>query len=421
MSSEKRILVITPRFPYPEAGACEQDRAESLRQLRRLGYAVRVVGKYFAWQDKNEIIAFWQKEEIDVTLVPYQYVNAAKEGKWEMGNGKWLFVLTHPWYLDGSTLEFADDVMQETVRAVADEFKPDIAWFDYTYLWPLYRIFQKRKIPIVTRSINFEAQHYLDEDGRSIGHCIKSLPKFLTEYITGRKSDIVFAITPKEERQYKKFFARRAVTLPLRALYNKLGTHVPRPTDQLQVFFSGSTYNVTHNYRALQMIIKDIAPRVEQQFGDRFIFHVTGAKFPDNLRQYVKGNVRYDGFVENMGHYLKNMDIALVPSLFGAGMQQKIFEPLARGFPTITHARGLAGYPFSPGNDVLTAETTEEFVATLGRLRSLAERERLSKNAKKVSQELFNRERMDGIAQRELAHLSPQKKSDVISLSQSCL
>lgn len=395
MASKKKILVVTPRFPFPEAGACEQDRAEGIRQLQRLGFEVRVISKVFDWQKTEVITALWEKAGVGVTLVPYVYGSRLAPKRWP----KYAYVLSHPWYLDGSVLEYTEPQIRAALRRALDEFKPDYVWFDYTYLWPLYGLVKKQGRPIMVRSINFEGRHFLEEDGRSFFNYLKYLPKYLTEVITGRRADVVFAITPLEQKLYERAGAKRVVNLPLRALYQKLGTHTPRPADQLHIFFSGSTYNVTHNRRALEFIINDLAPRVYQAQGNKFRFHVTGAKFPEELRGALVDNVSDEGFIEEWEPFLRQMDIALAPSFYGAGMQQKIFEPLARGFPVITHARGLAGYDFVPGEDVLTGETVADFITALKALQSLELRQRLSANCKIKSRAQFNREAVDGIVQ----------------------
>ncbi len=399
---KKKILIVTPRFPYPDAGACEQDRAEGFRQLKRFGCDIRVIGKAFDWQDARHIREVWEKEDVPVTLVPYVYTAESDNVlRWK----KNIFVLTHPWYADGSVLEYTEPKMRNIFRNELDTFHPDLVWFDYTYLWPLYRFVASRHIPIVVRSINFEAKHFLEEDGRTLLNYIKYLPKYRTEIISARRADLLFSITPYEERLYESIGVRHVANLPLRGIAKTLGTHTPKETDQLHVYFSGSTYNVFHNRKALEFILKDIAPKIFKKHGDRFLFHITGSKFPDDLTVYIRDNVLFEGFVDDLTAFTKGMDIALVPSLYGAGMQQKIFEPLARGFPTITHERGLAEYDFVPGEDVLVAHTAEEFLIALESLQSVDVRLRLSDRAKKKGEAQFSQNVVDGIVKEALEQL----------------
>ncbi len=385
---KKKILVVTPRFPYPISGADEQDRAGGILQFKRLGYDGMVVAKYFDWQPKEEIQAWAQKENIALKLVPY------------IQGTKHSLLLRHPFCLDGSALEYFDPDMIAAVEQAIDQFSPDLVWFDYTYLWPLYPLAKRKNIPMVVRSINNEARHYLQEDGVTPLHLLKAIPKYLTEWKTAQAADILFAITPREEKTYRHLGAHQVATLPLRGLAHEFPRHVPQDREVLHIFFFGSTYTVSHNRRALAFILTALAPRVYEEWGEKYQFHIFGAKFPPDLEPALRAlepTVSYEGFAPDLDQALRDMDIAVVPSFFGAGMQQKIFEPLRRGFPTITHARGLADYDFHSGKELLTAATLDEYLGTLRQLRSYDLRKTLSANAFEKSQALFSRSANDDI------------------------
>jgi len=392
---KKRILVITPRFPLPALGACEKDRFEGIKQLKRLGFDVQVVGKAFDFQSKKDIEDFSCQYDIPVTLLPYES-QKKKDGFERLFFYFKRFI--NPFYWDGAAYEYAHKETISTVKKITDEWKPNAAWFDYTYLWPLYGIFQKRKIPIITRSINFEPTHFLEEDGRTFGNYLKFLPKLISELITIRKSDFLFAITPDEEKVYKKYGAKKVAILPLRGLPRCLRErHTFQQKEPLNVFFMGSTYNVRHNKEALRLILKDIAPRVIRAHPRAFKFYILGTKVPEEFNQYFNEYVVYAGrkLDKELDDFLDIMDIALIPSLMGAGMQQKIFEPLCCGIPTIISPRGMAGYHFDENKHLLFARTSNEFTEALTRLRDVLLRKKLSENAQKLSQELFSQEKID--------------------------
>lgn len=392
---KKRILVITPRFPLPALGACEKDRFEGIKQLKRLGFDVRVIGKVFAFQSVKDIEDFSRQYDIPITLLSYE------SQKKRSGFDRFLFYLKrliYPPYWDGAAYEYTHKETIATVEKIVDEWQPDAVWVDYTYLWPLYGIFKKINTPIITRSINFEATHFLEEDGRTIVNYLKFLPKLLSEYITIRKSDFLFSITPDEEQIYKKYGAKKVGTLPLRGLPLCLRErHAFSQTEPLNVFFMGSTYNVYHNKEALRFILKEIAPRAACTHPGSFRFHILGTKVPEEFNRYFNEYVVYAGrkLDKALDQFLDTMDIALTPSLMGAGMQQKIFEPLARGIPAIISPRGMAGYPFKENIHVLFARTPDEFVEALVRLKDVQLRQTLSLNAQKLSRELFSQEKID--------------------------
>jgi len=272
-----------------------------------------------------------------------------------------------------------------------DEFKPDAVWVEYTTLWPLYKYAKRRNVPIITRSINFEAFHFLDEDGFGPINLLKFISKFFGEIMTIRKSDFLLAITPKEERTYKKFGAKKTAVLPLRALPQFLAEEKQiKDKEKLNVFFMGSTYNVSHNKKALEKVVKEIIPLVNKKYPNKFLFHITGGKLPKDFDNLFSDNTTYHGFVPDRDIFLEDMDIALTPSLFGAGMQQKIFEPIARGIPTVASTRGLAGYPFKDKEHLLLADTAEDFAQALGEMIDFNKRKDLSLNAKELCRDIFS-------------------------------
>lgn len=390
---KKRILVITPKFPYPSYGACELDRAAGIELFLELGYEVFVITKVYGEEYKREVEKMAEKLKITIVPITYKYLSAARTFFKKVQNifGR----LFPPWYLDGAAYEYREPEIRRAVWQAMNSFKPDLVWFDYTYLWPLYYLVKKSGVPIITRSINFEPLHFLEEDGRTFWNYLKYIPKLLSEYLTVRKSAVVLAITPQEAEIYKKIGARRVEVLPLRGLprclEQKSAVETRKP---LNVFFSGSTYNVVHNRKALEFLLAEIIPQAQKSFPGEFRFHIFGGKVPQQFYHYFGPEaIKHDYLSsEKFASLMDEMDIAVVPSLYGAGMQQKIFEPLTRGIPTVTSDRGLAGYPFRDREHLLLANSAEQFVECLGRLRDKAEREKLSAASREVAGRLFSAE-----------------------------
>ena len=118
---------------------------------------------------------------------------------------------------------------------------------------------------------------------------------------------------------------------------------------------------------------------------------------PEDLTKFFGEDIIYVGHKnhEALDEFLAGMDIAIVPSLFGAGMQQKIFEPLCRGIPAVASLRGLAGYPFEHRKHLLAAETLGEFPDLLSELRDAGLRRSLSENSVALSKKLFSSQASD--------------------------
>ncbi len=401
---KKKILMVMPSLPFPESGAEQSDRAHGIRQLVRLGYDVRAIVKLPQWKTKNDADVIAAKLGIKIIGVPYRYSNRTLT--WKDTLQKNLRKLANPLLLDGAALEYAENVIQKVFKEEVISWKPDIAWFEYTYLWPLYAIAKKRGVKIVTRSINFEPSHFLQEDGRSFLNILKALPKFASENRVARESDALFAITPDEENIYRRVCRGRIRTLPLRGLHQYLNKKAMiRNQSPLHVVFMGSTYSVSHNRAALEYLLSEIIPRVNEKEKEAWHFHILGGKAPAPLVSNLPSNVAYHGYVDDLDKMLDDMDVALIPSLMGAGMQQKIFEPLSRGMPTVTSKRGLAGYPYRNGEELFLEENAEEFAEALFTLKDASVRKKLSEKAQTLSRKLFSMEIIDATVRTALQDL----------------
>lgn len=398
---KNKILVITPKFPFPARGACEQDRMSGLEIFINLGYQIRLITKIVPAQEK---LVARVSQDLGIKIYPVLYkFTEGLSGLSKMT--RYFKRIVNPLFWDGASYEYRDKEIINLLEKQLDIFKPDVVWFQYSNLWPLYKFIKKRNIPIITRSHNFEAIHFLEEMGFNLLNLIKFTSKFLGEIMTAHQTSVLLSITPKEAKLYKKIGAKKILVLPLRSLYKylELPPFQVKKRKKLNVFFMGSTYNVPHNKKALEMIVKRIAPQIKKIMPGQFTFNILGTKFPKDLNQKVfSKNIIYQGYVDDIDKFLENMDVALVPSLFGAGMQQKIFEPLSRGIPTITSARGLTDYPFKENKHLLLASDSDEFVEKLIKIKNVKLRESLAKESRQLCGDLFSESVIKGIILKSL-------------------
>ena len=378
----RRILVVTPWVPYPVTGACQQDRFAGLKQMQSLGYELHVIAKIHAWQNEQEIRTVFREHNIPLILVPYI-------------SAPWTFALRHlpqmllcPALIDGAAREYIDAAYQRVLTDAVRTCRPDVIWIEYSCLWPVLRLLRPFGIPMILKSSLLEAQNCMDEHGRTVWSWIKSLPKHLGERIAARESDVLLAITPDEEAVYRRLGAKKTDVLPLRGLSNCFVKKIHGQKDVLDIVFLSSNYNMGHNRDALMFLLGQILPLVRKELAGKIRFHLTGKKFPDACRQFLADDVRTTGFIDDLGEFLATMDGALCPWITGAGMQQKVFEPLCRSLPLLTTK--TAGYWFENGKEVLLCKTPQDYVAGLKELLSPARRNELAENAYIKAEQVFS-------------------------------
>lgn len=383
-----RILVINPAIlRMRPLGACEQDRLHNIHDLQRMGHTVHLITRTAPHLSIDESKAFYEEREISADILSAEYPRAAP---------KRLF---DPAFLDGASWEYGDPAFSSFVQHSVKRWRPDLVWCHGSYLWAAARTARSTGVPVVIRSVNYEADHFLDENPLviGIGRWLRYYGKTLSEKRAMQYSAVLAAITPYEHKLYR-LLGEHVHLLPLRALPDILekGAVSSQTSDPLRVLFMASTYNVTHNRNALDFIVQQVAPKVRQLAPNQFQFHIAGSKIPKSVRDSAStGDVIFDDYVEDLDSYLASMQIAAMPSLGGSGMQQKVFEVIARGLPTVTHQRALAGYAFVPDRDVLVGSDADDFAAKIVALKDMGLRAHIAAGGRAMSEALFGRDQMD--------------------------
>src|SRR3990167_11505024 len=100
----KKILIITPKFPYPARGACEQDRAAGIEFFIKSGWEVRVITKIYGEEYKKDVSE--ANEKLGITIIPINYKYLTLSIGQKIKN---IFLrLVMPWYWDGAAREYGD-------------------------------------------------------------------------------------------------------------------------------------------------------------------------------------------------------------------------------------------------------------------------------------------------------------------------
>ncbi len=397
---KKRILVVTPRSPFQARGADELERLSGIKWFIQHGFEVKVITKTM-----NSDLPFIDvaQKELGIPIIPIPYKFTQKSS----GTSK-IKRLLNPLYWDGASYEYFDSEIVTAVEHEMKHCKPDLVWFDFTYLWPLHSVVKRFGVPVVTRSLNYEPKHFFEEEGISLKNIILYVPKVMTEFFAARSSDYMLALNPNEEKKYSTLGAKQICTLPLQALPDMLGPHSTHTQKPLHVLFMGSSYTIQHNCDALEFVAGKVVPIVHKKYPSQFVFHITGAKFPKKYESYIDNKtVFYDGYIpkEDMKAFFDSIDIVISPSVKDVGMQGKVFEPIARSIPLITSKNNIVGYPFKHKESVLFAASPEEYADMLSYVSQDDIREGLSRESGKLSRTLFSREIIDTLLLKMLSDL----------------
>ncbi len=104
---------------------------------------------------------------------------------------------------------------------------------------------------------------------------------------------------------------------------------------------------------------KKIMPVLREKCEDNIKFYIVGASPLEAVKKLHNGkDIIVTGYVKDIDKYFKKAAVSVAPIRFGAGIQNKVLESLARGIPIVATPIVAEPFPF----DLPTAANPEEFV-----------------------------------------------------------
>ena len=140
--------------------------------------------------------------------------------------------------------------------------------------------------------------------------------------------------------------------------YFRVNPEIERDPDTL-VFSGKMSYHA--NVSMVMYLFNEIMPRLwEKRPGVRLV--VVGKDPPASIRKLADSSrVIVTGTVDDIRPYLWKAVAAVVPLVYGAGIQNKILEAMATATPVITNSKVLASLAVTPGEELMVADSADEF------------------------------------------------------------
>ena len=231
-------------------------------------------------------------------------------------------------------------------------------------------------LPVVWDSVDCISHLFelTSAESRSVfGKLISTLDLHRTRVWEGELASMFHHVTITSQAEKEALLRLASQTpSPVTVLPNGVDMEYFRPDVAIQrdpetIVFSGKmSYHA--NISMADFLVREIMPTIWEKRSSVKLLIV--GKDPPARITALQSNPRITvtGTVADMRPYLQQATVAAVPLVYGAGIQNKVLEAMACKTPVVTNMKAMRALQAKPGEDVLVADTAEEFARKLLRM-----------------------------------------------------
>ncbi|WP_163131648.1 glycosyltransferase [Agarivorans sp. Alg241-V36] len=345
----KKILVITPRFPFPVVGGDKLRIYQICKELSKY-YSITLVTLCESKSEMSMVISDTVFDSIHRCFLPKwkSYLSVVSR-----------FILNEPMQVS----YYKSRRFQRMVKGLAidhDVVVPHlIRVSDYVKDLDMPKILEMTDALSLNYKRVSETESYAGLKGliyrlerKRVERYEKDIPKYFNYVSFISEYDKSFLYSNDSEVCQKVVVSSNGVDITALP-YNFV-------TGSNKLIFIGNMHSA-QNFDAAYFFAEKVMPELSKIC--KFEFHVIG-KIPERYEAQLKSlnNVIVTGSVDNVCEYAHGALAAICSVRLGAGVQNKILEYMALGVPTISTSIGLEGLEAQVGQDILIADTVEDFI-----------------------------------------------------------
>ncbi|MCZ8161711.1 MAG: glycosyltransferase [Microcystis sp. LE19-196.1B] len=220
----------------------------------------------------------------------------------------------------------------------------------------------KTKVPIIYDTIDLHflrlkrQKDYLDPSYQNTSWSWETYQKLELNYANQAEATVV--VTEDEKQVLSSLGVKNVWVIP--NIHEEISLSEKVAFDQRSGLVFIGSYNHPPNIDAVKWLCLEIMPLVWASRPDITV-NLLGSNLKDEVKELANDQVIVTGYVPEVEPYFQKSRIFVAPLRFGAGMKGKIGQSLSLGLPTITTKIGAEGMGLIDHQDVLIADTAEEF------------------------------------------------------------
>ena len=357
-----KILQLCKKFPYPLRDGETIAVSYLSRALNELGCEITLLSmntkKHYSEVSKLPEEYNFYKEihttEIDTTInIKDAFLNLFSKESYHVSR-------------------FIDPAFKEKLIQLLTENKYDVVQLETLYLAPYAKLIKEYSDALVTmraHNVEFEIWERITKNTKFIpkklylNYLTKKLKRFELDHLNNY--DYLIAVTEKDLINFQKLgYNNGAIASPIGLESRNYLPNGFEPSADLKICFIGSL-DWMPNIEGFKWFIKEVWPIITDTYPNTQL-HVAGRNTPESMRAIKLNNVFIHGEVNDAIKFIEDHDVMVVPLFSGSGMRVKILEGMALSKTVITTQLGLEGIDAEDGNQVLVANSPQEFLQKIG-------------------------------------------------------
>lgn len=362
-----RILVLTNKMPYPPKDGGSIASLTLALSLQKCGNEVDILSMNTS------------KHYFDVKKIPAEITSKTGFYSVEINTdtsivkaAKNLLLSSRPYNAE----RFISADFETRLSELLQKNDYDIIQMEGLYLCPYIetiRRYSKAKISLRSHNIEHEIwKRAAVNENNSLKKIYKRnlasrIKKFKLKYLN--KYDFLIPITARDAMLYKEL----GNILPVHVTPTGIDSDNPflaagNSESMFPGFFHIGALDWIPNQEGLTWFIDNVWKNFRSKHPE-FTLSIAGRNAPPSFEKYLVNNgINYLGEVEDAAKFISSGSVMIVPLLSGSGMRIKIIEGMAAGKTIITTSIGTEGINTTNGENILIADTPEEFKGQLEKI-----------------------------------------------------
>lgn len=371
---EKRILILTPIFPYPPNDGSRVRTYQILKFLSKR-YTLDLISFYTSRDPLEEGVKKLEKfckKIFTFDLPKFRRPFGIYLSDPKIKN-KIMFLIKQNNY---SIIQVEKLAM--SVYLNFEELKDKILIIDS---WGIDCELSRQEI-FYTRNIYYKFINFT-----------KYLRHKFVELSLLKKFKILVAITETQKAFYKKYIKNSKIV----EIQNSVDTEYFKPSREYKIddniiLFLG-IMNFYPNIDAVKFFCKHIFPLIKKSKQD-VCFYIVGKEPAKEILELHNGkDIIVTGYVEDVRYYLNKAAVFVAPIRMGSGLRNKILEAMASGKAVVCTKESIEGLKVEDRKHLIVSDSTTDFAYwVLKILNDKNLREYLSINARKFIEENYSEE-----------------------------